>query len=156
VRRTRNALAAATLLGVLAGCAGPAAAPAPPVPAPAPSAPAAPSSPGPSGDQAVCAAHSETADTVRNLVVPAMRSGPILPRAAAFLLLNSRNRAATPGVEDPALAAAQAELVAAIDDVDAQGRAGLPPGGDPGTTPVQLDPTRLVAAVEAVEKACAG
>jgi hypothetical protein len=148
VRPVGRALAAAALLGALAACGGPAGAPPPPIPAPAD----APQVPAPSPDEAVCAAHRATADTVRG-IARAVEQGPVLPAGVALFLLDARNRAAQ-GARDPELAAAQAELVAAIDDLDAQARALLPPDGNPARDAVQLDPTRVVAAVEAVERVC--
>ncbi len=112
----RGAVALALLGGLLAGCGGPARSPA---------------------DAAACAGNEKTADTVRG-IDKALQQGPILPAAVALVLLDSRARATRPGIEDPALAAAQAELVAAIDDLDAQGRALLPPGGNPAQNAVQL------------------
>ena len=54
----------------------------------------------------------------------------------------------------PELAAARTELVAAIDDLDAQARALLPPGGSATRDPVQLDPTRILAAAAEIERLC--
>jgi hypothetical protein len=151
-------LLAAGLL--VAGCSAPAA---PAAPSPTSSASAAPSTaPGTgaptsaakSPDDAACAADPGTADTVRGIAAVAQKE-PVLPAAVALLLLDSRQKAAARGLTDPALIAAQAELVAAIDDLDAQGTAGLPPNGNAAQDKVQLDMARILAAVTAVEKACA-
>jgi hypothetical protein len=55
---------------------------------------------------------------------------------------------------DPAVAAAMREVVAAIDDLDAQGRARLPAGTDPSKTTVRLDPGRLAGALDGADRAC--
>lgn len=139
---------------VLAGCAAPAA----PIPASTPGSPASSPPPtitaAPDPDAAACAEHVGTAATVRS-IAGAVANGPVLPAGVALFLLDARDQASKP-VSDPALAAAQAETVAAIDDVDAQGNAGLPPGGNPARDKVALDTTRILAAVEAVERVCAG
>jgi hypothetical protein len=149
-------LAALVVSGLVGGCSNePAAAPAvPAAPAPAlPSAPALPTAAGP--DQAACADYANTVNTVRG-IASALQNGPVLPAGVALFLLDARTRASAPGASDPALAAAQAELVAAIDDLDAQGRDLLPAGGNPARDAVQLDPTRILAAVGTIERLCGG
>ncbi|HVH24519.1 MAG TPA: hypothetical protein VNA11_18900 [Pseudonocardia sp.] len=44
--------------------------------------------------------------------------------------------------------------MAAIDDLDAQARALLPPGGNAARDPVQLNPTRILAAAAEIERLC--
>jgi hypothetical protein len=147
----RRALVLAVTLGVLAGCGGPAApAAAPPV---APSAPPSTAAPDRTPEQLACEQLKGTAGTVRRIAQQAER-GPVLPAAVALLLFDPRRLATQPGVQDPELLAARAELVAAIDDLDAQGRALLPPGGNPVQNAVQLDMTRILAAVERLEALC--
>jgi hypothetical protein len=138
---------------VLAGCGGgvgeqdPGAASAAAAPAPA--------TPAPAGrDAAVCAEFDATENAVRQVAGAAER-GPVLPAAVALLLLAPRDRAAAGGVQDPELAAALEELVAAIDDLDAQGRAGVPEGGNAAQDPVVIDTARALAAVEEVQRICA-
>jgi hypothetical protein len=137
---------------LLAGCSAPTAPPAS-APTTAPGS-GAPTSAAASPDDAVCKTDPGTAETVRGIAAVAQKE-PILPAAVALLLLDARQKAGTPGLTDPALVAAHTEMVAAIDDLDAQGKAGLPPGGNAAQDKVKLDPTRILAAVAAVEKACA-
>lgn len=130
--------------------------PAAPVPAPTPtSAPgsAAPTSPSANPDDVSCSSEKGTSATVRAIAAEA-KKGPLLPAGVALFLVDARQKAAAPAT-DPALAVAQAELVKAIDDLDAQGEAGLPPGGNAAQNKVKLDVTRILSAVDAVDKACA-
>lgn len=150
--RTCRALTALAVFG-LVGCGSSTPPPPPPTPAPA-AAPATPPAAG-SPDQAACTGYSTTVDTVRG-IAGALQKGPVLPAGVALFLLDARSRAVTPGVTDPALATAQNELVAAIDDLDAQGRALLPAGGNPARDKVQLNPARILAAVDDIERICRG
>ncbi|MBW0116342.1 hypothetical protein [Pseudonocardia abyssalis] len=149
----RPAIALATTLAalsVLAGCST-AAAPAPastPSAAPAPTG-AAPATP----EDVVCADYTDSQSIVRQ-AADAMNRMPVLPAGVAVLLLGAREVATTGGVTDPAIVAAQTELVAAIDDLDAQGRALLGPDGNAAQDAVQLDATRIVAAVTEIERVC--
>lgn len=106
------------------------------------------------GNVVACKSAPGTAETVRDIAATAQK-GPVLPAAVALFLLDARQKAAAPGITDPALVAAEAAMLSAIDDLDAQGRAALPPGGNPAQNAVKIDPTRALAAVAAVEKACA-
>jgi hypothetical protein len=168
-RRTRRRIAAAVLPGLLAGlllgCAAPGPAsdtgPAAPMPAPVAGADAPGRAAGPTDTAGraeagggVCADHDNTVSTVRG-VADALASGPVLPAGVALFLTTPRARATVPGVADPALIAAGAELVAAIDDLDAQAVALLPPGGSVTRDPVRLDPTRIRAAAAELERLCA-
>jgi hypothetical protein len=164
--RTRRRIAATVLPGLLAGlllgCAAPGPAsdtgPAAPMPAPVAGADAAAGPTDTTGRAeaggGVCADHDNTVSTVRG-VADALSSGPVLPAGVALFLTTPRARATVPGVADPALIAAGAELVAAIDDLDAQAVALLPPGGNVTRDPVQLDPTRIRAAAAELERLCA-
>lgn len=148
--RGRTAVVTVAVLGALAGCS----APQPPAPAsPAPPAPA-PTAPAGTPDQVSCQNVGDIAETVRG-IGRASEQGPVLPAAVALVLIGPRQRALTPGIADAELAAAQIEFAAAIDELDGQGRAGLPPGGNPAKDTVQLDPTRILAAAEQVEALCA-
>lgn len=143
MRRTPTGWAAACALVVtLTGCGSP---PGTATPAPAPAG---------NLDDTVCAAHLGTAETVAG-IAKAVEAGPVLPAGVALFLLDARTKAASTGISDPGLAAAQAELVAAIDDVDAQGKAAVPPGGNPAQNTVQLDIRRITAASAAVTVVCA-
>ncbi|GAA3230559.1 hypothetical protein GCM10017691_23640 [Pseudonocardia petroleophila] len=140
-------------LSVLAGCS--TAAPAPEAPAPASAAP------GPSGavaatpEDVVCEDYTDSQSVVRQ-AADAMTRMPVLPAGVAVLLLGARQVATTGGVTDPEIVAAQAELVAAIDDLDAQGREQLGPDGNAARDAVQLDAQRILAAVTEIERVCAG
>jgi hypothetical protein len=152
MRRARIA-AALVPLAVLAGCGG---APGPttptvsPVPLPPSSEPATAVSP----EDRVCSEYGDDQSIVRR-IANTLAQQPVLPAAIAIVLLDSRGIATTPGVTDPELLAAQMELIAAIDDLDAQGRALLPPGGNPAQDVVQLDGERILAAVTEIERVCA-
>jgi hypothetical protein len=86
--------------------------------------------------------------------VQAMQRMPVLPAGVNLVLLNVRMVAGTPGVQDPELAAAQAELVAAIDDLDVQGREGIGPDGNAVSDAVQFDTERILAALTEIERVC--
>jgi hypothetical protein len=139
-------VAVALLAGVLlSGCGG----------APGTPAPAVTPTPSPVGsDTAACRRHTEVGGHVRTLA-GMIEAQPVLPAAVALLLLSPREAYSTPGAQDPALVAALAEVVAAIDDLDAQGKALLPPDGNPAETTVQLDASRVRAALDAVDRLCA-
>jgi hypothetical protein len=131
---------------VLAGCG--TSTPAEPTRSPSPSA-------APLPEEVVCEEYADTGSLVRT-TAESLERQPVLPAAVALVLFDSRRIAATAGVLDPELQAAQAELVAAIDDLDAQGQALLGPGGNPAQTAVQLDAARILAAVTEIERVCAG
>lgn len=145
----RGAVALALLGALLAGCssgtAATAAAPASASAAPVPADP----------DAAACRRHAAAAPEVRR-VLGVVDAGPVLPAGVAFLLLAPRNAYATPGARDASVAAAMTEMVAAIDDLDAQGRTRLPAGGNPAGDKVQLDAARITAALETADRVCAG
>ncbi len=141
----RRWAAVAATCAVLAGCGAPE--PAEPTATPAPSA-------APIPEEVVCAEYVDTGSLVRR-TAEALEQMPVLPAAIALVLLNTRQVATLPGVLDPELAAAQAELLAAIDDLDAQGRLLLGPDGNPAQTAVQLDAARILAAVTEIERVCA-
>lgn len=147
-----TAVLATVLATVLAGCGGaPSEASAPP---PATTAAPPTTAAAPVRDEAFCAEFASIRNAVGQIDTAAGR-GPVLPAAVALLLLAPRSAASAPGISDPELGAALDELVAAIDEVDAQGRERLPEGGNAATDAVPLDTARLVAAVESVEQACA-
>ena len=148
--RTASGLAAALVAAALvAGCGG-GAEPAPPAP---PTASSAPSSAAAASDEQVCAAVPGIIAAAEG-IDGAVAEGPVLPAGVALLLVAPRQAAASANVTDPELAAALAELVAAIDDLDAQARAALPEGGNAVENPVLVDADRLVAAAEAVQAEC--
>ncbi|MGH3611992.1 MAG: hypothetical protein ACRDRK_05155 [Pseudonocardia sp.] len=136
---------------LLVGC-GDAPAPAPPPPAPvvptfAPTAPADP-------DTTVCLRHAATVEVVRN-EIQAYEAGPVAVIRPALVLLAARQAYAVLGVQDRERALAVAEVINAIDDLDAQGKALVPPGGSELDL-VQLDPTRIRAALDALDRICPG
>jgi hypothetical protein len=151
--RAGRAVVVAALGLSLAGCGPPAPAP------PAPAEPPAPSRTGPAGappaspDAAVCADYRDRGSLLRE-TTDAIQEGPVLPAGVGLVLLGVRQTALTPGVQDPALAAAQAELVAAIDDLDAQGRTLIGPDGDAARDAVRLDAARIQRALAEVERLC--
>jgi hypothetical protein len=103
----------------------------------------------------LCTGYASVARGART-PLDAMRAGPVLSPFVALIELAPRQvaeqgKAAT----DPAVAGALAELAGALDELDAQGRAALPPGADLTKTPVRLDPTRLAAALDGADRACA-
>jgi hypothetical protein len=146
-------LVGAALVGLLAGCG--AAAPTA-VPAAAPGPTAAPTPAGAAGAEAgapACANAPVTISTVRG-IADALERGPVLPAGVELFLTGPREAAVAPDPSGPELAAARAELVAAIDDLDAQARALLPPGGNVTRDPVQLNPARILAAAAEIERLC--
>ncbi|QJY49426.1 hypothetical protein [Pseudonocardia broussonetiae] len=144
------AAAALAALAVLAGC-GTEPAPAPP---PATSAPAPGAAPAQTPEEVVCADYTDSQSVVRQ-TAEAIERMPVLPAGVAVLLLGARQVAATTsGVADPEIVAAQTELVAAIDDLDAQGRALLGPDGNAAQDAVRIDAARILAAVTEIERAC--
>lgn len=139
------ALVLALLGAVLAGCAG----------ASEPPAPAASATPSRSpADAAACQRHSQTAPLLRR-EADTYASMPVPPVRVALVLAATWEFYNAPGAQDPALLAAMSEVAAAIGDLDAQGQAKVPPGGTL-MDPVQLDPSRATAAVDAVDRVCAG
>ncbi|MBW0090573.1 hypothetical protein I4I73_05765 [Pseudonocardia sp. KRD-184] len=144
------AAAALAALTVLAGCGGDPA----PAPPPATSAAPAPSAaPARTPEEVVCADYTDTRSVVRQ-TAEAIEEMPVLPAGVAVLLLGARQVATTSGVTDPEIRAAQAELAAAIDDLDAQGRALLGPDGNAAQDAVRIDAARILAAVTEIERVC--
>lgn len=153
----RRVLAAGALVGLLAGCGSGTSTPAAPASEPGPPAAAA-TSRAPDGaaaetDAAACADADITVSTVRG-IADALERGPVLPAGVELFLTGPREKAAAPDDTGPELAAARAELVAAIDDLDTQAQALLPPGGNITRDPVQLNPTRILAAAAEIERLC--
>lgn len=147
------AAAALAALAVLAGC-GTEPAPAPAPPPATSTAPAPGAAPAQTPEEVVCADYTDTQSVVRQ-TAEAIERMPVLPAGVAVLLLGARQVAATTsGVADPEIVAAQTELVAAIDDLDAQGRALLGPDGNAAQDAVRIDAARLLAAVTEMERAC--
>jgi hypothetical protein len=141
-------LLGAVLAGLLAGCGAAA-----PVPAPGPTAATAPAAAGAEAGAPACANAPVTISTVRG-IADALERGPVLPAGVELFLTGPREAAVAPDPSGPELAAARAELVAAIDDLDAQARALLPPGGNVTRDPVQLNPARILAAAAEIERLC--
>ncbi|WP_028932897.1 hypothetical protein [Pseudonocardia spinosispora] len=89
--------------------------------------------------------------------IDAMRAQPVLVPFVALIELSARDAAQrASAAPDPAVAGAMREVVASLDDLDAQGQAGLPAGADLAQTPVKLDPTRLASALDTADRTCAG
>ena len=89
-------------------------------------------------------------------IADALAHGPVAPAGVTLLLSVPRERASAPEPTGPLLSKARAEMVAAIDDLDAQGRARLPAGGDALRDGVPLDPVRILAAAAELERVCGG
>jgi len=143
---------AAIVTGVLAatllvGCSSPA--PPPAAPPPTAAAPALSAA-----DVAACKRHAERVVLLRRETA-SYSSMPVPPVRVALVLANTLEFYQAPGAQDPVLTAALAEVAAAIKDLDAQGKAKVPPGGSL-LDPVQLDVSRVQAAAAAVDRACAG
>jgi len=86
----------------------------------------------------------------------AMRSEAVLLPFVDLIELSTRQTAQTAAsAPDPVVADAMREVVGAIDDLDAQGRAALPAGADPTKTTVRLNPDRLGSALDGAARACA-
>jgi hypothetical protein len=123
-----------------------------------PSAPGTPANPGGSETARVaasCQEYSRNAASARS-PIDAMRKQAVLPAFIDLIEMGPRevaNRAST--LSEPSVAAAMRELVSSIDDLDAQSQSRLPPGGNPAATTVRLDPNRLAAALDGVDRACA-
>ncbi len=148
----RHLARGAVLLVVLAGCSAPAPQPAP---APVPTAAAAPTTSGATSDAQLCGRSAELASNIRN-AAHILDIGPVLPAAIPLLFLASRQMAAQGGLTDLALGQASTELVAAIDDLDAQSKAGSTQAEPTLEKPVQYNTKRLIAATAGLERACAG
>jgi hypothetical protein len=146
--------AVAGLAWLLAGCgsAGPADPP-PAPPAPAPVVPTPSAVPAAEAGGPACTDADITVSTVRG-IADALERGPVLSAGVELFLTGPREQAAAPQAAGPELTRARAELVAAIDDLDAQARALLPPGGNAARDPVQLNPTRILAAAAEIERLC--
>ncbi|MGH3565612.1 MAG: hypothetical protein ACRDRH_06190 [Pseudonocardia sp.] len=155
MRRIHGGFVGLALAAVLlAGCGGAPGAPAPVPPPPAPAAPtsvpAAPADP----DATACLRHAATVDVVRT-EIRAYEAGPVAVIRPALVLLAARQAYVVLGVQDRERALAVAEAINAIDDLDVQGKALVPPGGSELDL-VQLDPTRIRAAMDALDRICAG
>lgn len=101
-----------------------------------------------------CASYASTHQTARQVVESAAE--PILAAGPAFFLINLRQTAVDAISAVPAAAGVFTELRDAIDDINQQATAALPPGADGTKTQVRVQPARLGAALDAVDKLCAG
>lgn len=151
--RSATVAAVVALAGITVGCSGQQAAE--PSTQLRPSGPAAVSVSAPvaDADTVACQRYGTSARTARS-VLEGIRNGPVVPAGVSFFLLPVRDAANAAGVRDATLATALKEVVAAVDDLDAQAQAKIPPGSDPVRTTVTIDPTRAIAAMAAVDQAC--
>lgn len=140
---------AATLAVALAGCSAP-----PPAPAAPPPSAAAPTSAAASPDAQLCGRSPELVRNIRN-AARILDIGPVLPAAIPLLFLAGRQMAVQAGLTNLAIGQASTELVAAIDDLDAQSKAGSPEAEPTMGKPIQYDTKRLMAATAGLERACA-
>lgn len=153
-------LVAVTLGSVVVGCSTrlpPPSAATPPTavtpPAPASSAPAAPN-PGANPDVALCRRYLTAVPSART-PLDAMRTQAVLYPFIDIIELGTHEIATQGGqLSNPMLAQAMLEVVAAQEDLDAQGTQNLPAGASPNETPVRLNPERLATALDAAEQAC--
>jgi len=118
------------------------------------SAPAAPpATTQPSALAATCARYATAHDTARQVVRSA--ASPVLAAAPAFVLIGLRQTAVDAINSVPPSAAMFTELRDAIDDLNRQATAALPPGADGTKTLVTVQPARLGAALDGVDTLCA-
>ncbi|WP_127783283.1 hypothetical protein [Rhodococcus sp. X156] len=120
-------------------------------PAPASAAPTTSPTAAPGLPQA-CARYRAASTIARQVVTSAAE--PVLASAPAFVLLGVRQGATDAAAAAPTAAPVFGEVVAAVDDLDAQAVARLPSGADGSTTLVQLQPQRLGAALDAADALC--
>lgn len=113
-----------------------------------------PTSGAPAPLQAACSRYDASHDTARQVVSAA--ASPILASGPAFFLITLRQVATDAISTVPTSAAVFTELQAAIDDLNKQASAALPPGADGTKTLVTVQPARLAAALEATDRLCAG
>ena len=154
-RGLRAGLVAAAAGSLLAGCAGgPGQQPTAPPARPSPSGVAGPSGGAGDPDVALCRAYLGAAGDAR-APLPAMRTEKVLVPTVDFIELGA-NQIATPGsgARSPVIAAAMRDVVAAQEDLDAQGHRQLPAGADLNSITVTLNPDRLAAALDAANLAC--
>ena len=146
------AVLAVPLVGLVGGC-GESRPPATPSTPPSPV--AAPPAPTSDPDLALCRAYNSAAASART-PLDAMRTEAVLVPFVDYIELGSHEIAARAGAaRTPEVAGALRELAAAQEDLDAQGRANLPPGADLAKATVRVNPGRLAAALDATDKACA-
>lgn len=137
---------ALVLLALLAGCGGE------PAQGPAPDGAAAAGAHA-AADAAACERHAAMSPLLRREAAT-YADTPVPPVRVALELTDAWEFYETSGAADPDVRRAMAGVAAAIADLDAQGQAMVPPGGTL-MDPVRLDPSRVLAAVDAADRACA-
>lgn len=100
----------------------------------------------------VCAGYDTTRGIARQLVSSA--ASPIVASGPVFFLITLRQTASSAIVTVPEFASVFVELRDAIDDLNQQATAALPPGADGSKTRVALNASRLGAALDRVDKLC--
>ena len=111
--------------------------------------------PNPKDDLLLCRTY-QAAEPSARAPLDAMRTEAVLVPFIDYIELGTRQIAAGGATaKTREVAAAMRELTAAIDDVDAQGHRGLPPGADLSEKAVKLNPDRLAAALDGASRACA-
>ena len=120
--------------------------------APAASSSAAPSAPSTALSTA-CTRYEGSRSTARQVAASAAK--PILAAGPALFLINLRQVAVDAAASVPESAAVFTELSDSIDDLNNQATAAVPPGADAAKTLVTVQPARLSAALDAIDKLCA-
>lgn len=103
----------------------------------------------------LCRSYAATSAGARTPLDAMRTEAVLLPFVDLIELATRQTAAAASSATDARVSAAMREVVAAIDDVDAQGRARLPADADPARATVRLDPGRLAAALDGADRACA-
>jgi hypothetical protein len=148
-------LTLAVLVGVMMAAPGCSAGPAPvptPVPTPMPTTTPVPTS---VSSAMLCQGYQRASASARTPLDAMGKQAVLLPFIDLIELATRRAAVSASAAPDPAVAGAMRELVSAVDAVDAQGQAQLPPGADPGQVLVRLDPARLTGALDRADRACA-
>ncbi|HEY4006087.1 MAG TPA: hypothetical protein VGM60_13015 [Pseudonocardia sp.] len=118
-------------------------------------APAGPSPQDSARNTALCKDYASTSGSART-PLDAMRTQAVLSPFVALIEVGTRQIAAQgTAAPDPEVAGSMKRLVDALDDLDRQGQANLPPGANLTETPVRLDPSRLATALDDTDRACA-
>jgi hypothetical protein len=158
-RRRWSRVVAAGVLAVtagslIAGCAG-----SPGQQQGAPARPSPPTLAGPGGtpgdpDVALCRGYLAASGDA-HAPLSAMRTEAVLMPTVDFIELGANQMATrAAGARSPMIAAAMRQVVAAQEDLDAQGRTKLPAGTGLNATTVRLNPDRLATALDGADRAC--
>lgn len=103
----------------------------------------------------LCQGYRHASASARTPLDAMGKQAVLLPFIDLIELATRQAAASASAAPDPSVAGAMRELVSAVDEVDAQGQAQLPPGADPGQVLVRLNPARLAGALDGADRACA-